>query len=111
MRVETRTHLSVVNRVARVARVTVGACGTEERKSLRGVPDYRLNDRVPPRLSPEDLDYIQAAREAAEKCWLAQPRRDEVPVVLKIDMPIVDMHIEAVRAAAIEATQALFPDK
>lgn len=111
MRIETRTHLSVVNRMARVARVTVGACGVEERKSLSDVPEYILNDRVLPRLSDEDLDYIRAAREAVESCWLAQSRRDEVPVVLKIDMPIVDMHIEAVKAAAAEATKALFPNE
>ena len=108
MRIESRTHLSVVGGKVRVARVTVAACNSEEKKTCPAIPEYLLNDRVPLQLSEEDQNYIRTAQEAAHECWSKLAHKDEFAVVLKIDLPIVDMHIEAVKAATTEATKALF---
>ncbi len=74
-------------------------------------PEYLLNDRVPLRLSEEDKNYILGAQDAAYECWSKLANKEEFAVVMKIDLPIVDMHIEAVKAAAIEATKALFQNE
>ena len=111
MRTESRTHLSVVGGKARVARVTVAACSSEEKKMCLTTPEYLLNERVPLRLSEEDQNYIRSAQDAAYECWSKLAHKEEFAVVMKIDLPIVDMHIEAVKAAATEATKALFQNE
>jgi hypothetical protein len=75
------------------------------------MPEYLLNGRVPPRLTQEDENYIRTAQAVAEDCWSRSARREEVAVVLKLDLPLFDMHIEAVRAATSEATKALLADE
>jgi hypothetical protein len=94
MRTATRTHASIVDGKSRVARVTVGACSLEERKRAPSVPEYLLNGRVPPRLAQEDEDYIRAAEAAAEDCWSRSARREEVAVVLKIELPLESLNLK-----------------